>query len=127
MIFAVRTLVTAASLFVADYLLGGIHFEAPGYTGDPQTNYLIALTLAAIVLGVLNAFVRPVMQILAIPLIVLTLGFFILVINGMMLLATSVLSGVLGLGFHVTGFWAAFLGALVVSVVSLALSMMVKD
>ena len=115
--FTVRLLVNAAALWVATRIVPGVTFDG---------GWLPFLGVA-LVFGFVNAFVRPVMQLLAIPLIVLTLGFFILVINGMMLLATSVLSGVLGLGFHVIGFWAAFFGALVVSVVSLALSMMVRD
>jgi putative membrane protein len=79
------------------------------------------------VFGFVNAFVRPVLKILTFPLIILTLGIFALVVNGLMLWLTSRLSGALGLGFHVDGFWPAFWGAVVVSVVSTLLSMMVRD
>ena len=81
----------------------------------------------ACVFGIVNAFIRPVAKFLTFPLIILTLGIFALVVNGLMLLLTSSLSTALGLGFHVSGFWAAFWGALVVSLVSTILSMLVAD
>jgi putative membrane protein len=74
-----------------------------------------------------NAFVRPLMQILTFPLILVTLGLFLLVVNGLMLWLTSSLSASFGLGFHVNGFWPAFWGAIVVSVTSLLLSMLIRD
>ena len=81
----------------------------------------------ALVFGVVNAFLRPVAKILTFPLIIVTLGIFALVINGLMLWLTSSLSSALGLGFHVSGFWAAFWGALVVSIVSMILSMLAAE
>jgi putative membrane protein len=78
----------------------------------------------ALVFGVLNALVRPVLFVLTFPFLLLTLGLFTLVLNAFMLWLTSGLSEALGLGFHVRGFWAAFLGALVVSIVSFALSLL---
>lgn len=65
--FLVTTLVTAASLWVADYFLPGIFFEPPAYTADAQTNYWIALGLGAIVLGLLNAVVKPILFMLSLP------------------------------------------------------------
>jgi len=81
----------------------------------------------ALVFGFVNAFIRPVAKILTFPLIIVTLGIFSLVVNGLMLWLTSSLSAALGLGFHVSGFWAAFFGALIVSIVSTLLSMMVTE
>ena len=81
----------------------------------------------ALVFGVINAFIRPLAKILTFPLIIVTFGIFALVMNGLMLMLTSRLSGVLGFGFHVAGFWAAFWGALVVSIVSTILSIMMRD
>lgn len=81
----------------------------------------------ALVFGVVNAFVRPVAKVLTFPIVILTLGLFLLVINGFMLWLTSALSDALNLGFHVAGFMAAFLGALVVSIVSGLLSMMTAE
>ena len=74
-----------------------------------------------------NAFIRPVAKVLTFPIIIVTLGIFSLVINGLMLWLTSALSSTLDLGFHVRGFWSAFWGALVVSLVSTLLSLMVRS
>jgi putative membrane protein len=81
----------------------------------------------ALVFGVVNAFIRPVAKVLAFPIVVLTLGLFLLVINGFMLWLTSAVSDALRLGFHVQGFRAAFFGALVVSVVSGVLSLVTAE
>ncbi len=115
--FLIRLLVNAAALWVATRLVPGVSFD--GGT--------VPFLGVALVFGVLNAFVRPLMQILTFPLILVTLGFFLLVVNGLMLWLTSSLSASLGLGFHVAGFWAAFWGAIVVSVTSLLLSMLIRD
>jgi putative membrane protein len=115
--FLIRLLVNAAALWVATRLVPGVSFD--GGT--------VPFLGVALVFGVVNAFVRPLMQILTFPLILVTLGFFLLVVNGLMLWLTSSLSASLGLGFHVAGFWAAFWGALVVSVTSLLLSMLIRD
>jgi putative membrane protein len=115
--FLIRLLVNAAALYVATRLVPGVSFD--GGT--------LPFLGVALVFGVLNAFVRPLMQILTFPLILVTMGFFLLVVNGLMLWLTSSLSASLGLGFHVSGFWAAFWGAIVVSVTSLLLSMLIRD
>jgi putative membrane protein len=79
---------------------------------------MASLIGAALLLGILNAFIRPILLILSAPLILLTLGFFILVINGLMLLfVPNIVSG-----FHVDSFWSAFWGAIVISIVSWMLS-----
>jgi putative membrane protein len=119
--FLVRMIVTAASLGIADYLLEGILFDPPAYTGDAQTNYLLALGIAAIVLGILNAIVRPVLLLLSMPITCATLGLFVLVVNGLMLLILSWLP----LGFHVSDILAAIVGALIVGVVSFFLNKVV--
>ncbi len=115
--FLIRLLVNAAALWVATRLV-------PGVTFDGGTLPFLGV---ALVFGVVNAFIRPLMQVLTFPLILVTLGLFLLVVNGLMLWLTSSLSASLGLGFHVTGFWAAFWGAIVVSVTSLLLSMLIRD
>jgi putative membrane protein len=117
MSFLIRLIVNAAALWVATRLVSGVTF-----TGD-----WLPFLGVAIVFGFVNAFIRPFAKILAFPLIILTLGFFSFVVNGLMLWLTSRLSDALGLGFHVSGFWAAFWGALVVSIVSTVLSMMVSE
>jgi putative membrane protein len=115
--FLVRLLVNAAALWVATALVPGV-----AYTGGTLPFLAVAL-----VFGVVNATLRPIAKILTFPIIIVTLGIFALVINGLMLWLTSSLSEALGLGFHVRGFWPAFWGALVVSIVSTVLSMAIRD
>lgn len=120
--FLVTTLVTAASLWVADYFLPGIFFEPPAYTADAQTNYWIALGLGAIVLGLLNAVVKPILFMLSLPITCLTLGLFILVLNGLILVILSLIPFV---GFRVDGILSAIVGAAVVSLTSFLLNRVV--
>lgn len=110
-----RLLINAAALWVAIRLVPGVSF-----TGSWWLLFAVAL-----VFGVLNASVRPIMMLLTLPFFLITLGLFTFVLNGFMLWLTSALSGALGLGFHVNGFGAAFVGALVVSTVSFVLSITV--
>jgi putative membrane protein len=117
MAFIVRLLVNAAALWVATAVVPGVT-----YSGD-----WLPFLGVALVFGVVNAFIAPVAKILTFPLILLTLGLFSLVINGLMLWLTSRLSVELGLGFHVAGFWPAFWGALVVSLTSALLSRFVRE
>lgn len=101
--FVVRALIAALGLWVADGLITGLRFDSGAW-----------LVVAAVVLGVLNAVVRPLAVILTLPITVVTLGLFLLVLNaGMLALAAWLLPG-----FHVAGFWPAFFGALLVSLVS---------
>lgn len=120
--FLIRTTVTAASLWVADYVIPGIGFAPTDYTADAQTNYLIALALAAIVLGLLNALVRPVLVMLSLPITCMTLGLFIVVINGLMLVLLTLVPFT---GFQVDGFFSAIVGAAIVSLVSFVLNRVV--
>jgi putative membrane protein len=116
--FLVRLLINAAALWVAVKIIPGITYSSPDW---------IPFFVVALIFGVVNAFIRPVLKLLSLPLIILTLGLFALVVNGLMLLLTSSLSGALGLHFHVEGCWTAILGALVVSIVSALLSMFLAD
>jgi putative membrane protein len=117
MAFVIRLLVNAAALWVATAIVPGVT-----YSGGALPLFGVAL-----VFGIVNATLRPIAKILTFPIIILTLGIFALVINGLMLWLTSSLSDALGLGFHVRGFPPAFWGALVVSLVSMALSFAVRD
>jgi putative membrane protein len=117
MTFVTRLLVNAAALWVATRLVPGVTYDGGWFP----------FFGVALVFGAVNAFIRPVLKILTFPIIILTLGIFALVVNGFMLMLTSGLSRLLGLGFHVDGFWAAFWGAIVVSIVSTLLSMLAPD
>ncbi len=115
--FLIRWLINAAALWVAVQIVPGV-----AYRGD--WTYLL---LVALVFGLLNALLRPLLTVLTCPLLILTLGLFTFVINAIILLLTSAVARSLGVGFHVDGFWAAFWGALVVSIVSVLLSLFVRE
>jgi putative membrane protein len=115
--FVIRLLVNAAALWVATQLVSGV-----SYTGGP-----LPMLAVALVFGVMNAILKPIAMVLTFPILIVTLGLFTFVINGVMLWLTSSLSDALGLGFHVSGFWPAFWGALVVTIVSWMLSILIRD
>ena len=111
----IRLLINAAALLAAVWLIPGIHFEGG----------LGRLIGVAAVFGLVNALVRPVLTVLSCPLIVITLGLFTLVINALLLLLTGYLSQAWNLGFEVDGFLAAFLGGIVIGLVSTVLTLTV--
>lgn len=110
--FFIRWLLNAVALAVAASIVPGIHSDGVGAT-----------MIAALVLGILNAIVRPFLILLTLPINLLTLGLFTFVVNGIMLLMT----GSLVRGFTVDGLGAAILGALVLSLVSFLLNVFVSD
>ncbi len=113
----IRLLITAAALWVAVQLIPGIT-----YVGSP-----IGLIVVALVFGVVNALIRPLLLLMTCPLVLLTLGLFLLVLNGLLLWLTSAFAGALGIGFHVAGLLPAILGAIVVTIVSTLLTIFVGD
>jgi putative membrane protein len=115
--FLLRLLINAAALWVAVRIVPGLH-----YTGD-----FWPLLAVALIFGLLNAFIRPVLKLLTLPVIFLTLGLFALLINGFMLWLTGKLAGGFGIPFQVDGCLAAVLGAIVVSIVSAILSMILPE
>ena len=112
-----RILINSAALWVAVRFVPGL-----AYTGTP-----LMLLCVAIVFGVVNVVVKPIVTVLSIPAVLLTLGLFLLVINAFMLWLTGWLSTALGLGFQVQGVGAAFLGSIVVSLVAWALSIFLAE
>jgi len=115
--FLLRLLVNAAALWAAVAFVPGVT-----YSGGTLPFLGVAL-----VFGVVNTTLGTITKLLSLPIIILTLGLFVFVINGLMLWLTSSLSEALGLGFHVRGFWPALFGALVVSIVSTLLSFAIRD
>ncbi|MEU6361907.1 phage holin family protein [Streptomyces albidoflavus] len=120
--FLVKTLANAAALLVAVWLLNDITL-----TGDSTGNKAITLIVVALIFGLVNFLVKPVVKVLTFPLFVLTLGLITLVVNALMLMLTSWLAGQFDLSFHVDGFWTAVLGGLIISVVSWALNVALPD
>ncbi|GAA4868331.1 phage holin family protein [Serinicoccus chungangensis] len=110
------------ALWVASAIVSGIEFGGRGLS------QLLTILGVALVFGLVNAVVRPLVQLLSLPLIVLTLGLFLIIVNALMLLLTSWLSGVLGLSFTVDDlFWSAILGSIIISIVSLFVGMLLPD
>ncbi|MFE1783565.1 phage holin family protein [Streptomyces sp. NPDC059506] len=120
--FTFQTVANAVAIAVAAWLVGGIEL-----TGDGTWDTVLTLVLVALLFGLVNWLVKPVVSLLSLPLFILTLGLFTLVVNALMLWLTSWLSDQTGLTFHVDGFWAAFWGALIVSVVSWAVNVVLPD
>ncbi|KOU52461.1 MULTISPECIES: phage holin family protein [unclassified Streptomyces] len=120
--FVVKTIANAAALAVAIWLVKNITL-----TGDNTGKKALTLVLVALVFGVVNFVVKPVVKFLSFPLFILTLGLITLVINALMLLLTSWLADKLNLSFHVEGFWTAVVGALIISVVSWAMHVVLPD
>jgi putative membrane protein len=120
--FLVRVAVNAVAVGVACWLLADIWLR-----GGSDTERLLRLLLVAVVFGLVNAVVRPVVKLLSLPFIILTLGLLIFVINALMLMLTSWLSGQIGLGFHVDGFGTALVGALIITVVTWGLELVLPD
>lgn len=115
----VRWVIAGLGLFAAAYFV-------PGITVDNQEAWM-AFALMALILGLVNALIRPILSFLSCPLIILTLGLFLLIINGISFLIAARIAEAFGIGFHVDGYGAAFLGALVVSIVSFFLNLFVRD
>jgi putative membrane protein len=122
--FIIRTVAAAAALWVAMQFVDGIKVTAP----ENSAKYWGVLLLVALIFGIVNAIVKPIVKALGCAVIVLTLGLFLLVINAAMLLLTSWISDQADIPFHVANFYpAAFWGAVIVSVVSWLLGLFIPD
>ncbi len=115
--FLLRLVVTAVALWCAITLIPGLHYQ-----GGP-----LGLIGIALVFGIINALVRPILLLLTCPLVVLTLGLFLFVLNGILLWLTAVFASALGISFTIDGILAAILGGLVVGIVSMILNVFVRD
>lgn len=115
--FLIRWAINAIALYVAVRIVPGIRFSG-AWTG---------ILWLALIFGLLNALVRPLLKFLTCPLIILTLGLFSILINTALLLLTSAIGQSFGIGFTVDGFWQAVLGSLVISFVSVVMSLILRD
>jgi putative membrane protein len=111
-----QILVNAAALWVAVAIVPGLQ-----WSGEEWWKFL----LVAVVFSLVNSYLKPILRIVTIPISILTLGLFLLVLNALLLLLVSAISGELHLGFRVADFWAALLGSIVISIVGWILSMVV--
>ena len=120
--FVVKTIANAGALAVAVWVLDKITL-----TGSSTGKKIGTLIVVALLFGLVNFLVKPIVKVLTFPLFILTLGLITLVVNALMLLLTSWLAGKLNLSFHVEGFWTAVLGGLIISIVSWALHIVLPD
>ncbi|MFG2652655.1 phage holin family protein [Streptomyces sp. NPDC048436] len=120
--FVVKTIANAAALAVAVWLLDKITL-----TGDSTGKKALTLIVVALIFGLVNFLVKPIVKVLTFPLFILTLGLITLVVNALMLLLTSWLADKFDVSFHVEGLWTAILGGLIISIVSWALNVVLPD
>jgi putative membrane protein len=109
--FLIWVVVNALALAAAAWLLDGIDVA-----GGSTSEEAVTLILVALIFGVVNAIVEPIVKLFSIPFILLTLGLFLLVINALMLMLTDWISGLFDLGFTVDGFWTALLGGIIITI-----------
>jgi putative membrane protein len=118
----IRVAASAAALAVATAIVPGIELRA-----GSAVSKVLTLIAVALIFGVVNTVLKPVVKTVGCLFYVLTLGLVALVVNGLLLWLTSVVAGALSLPFHITGFWPAFFGAIVVGVVGWALNLLIRD
>ena len=116
--FLLRLLVNALALYAAVQIVPGVH---------PQSRHWYAYLWLALIFGVVNALLRPLLKLLTCPLIILTLGLFTLIINATLFALAGWIGVHFGVGFTVSGFWAALAGSIVTSVVAVMLGLLVPD
>jgi putative membrane protein len=122
MLFLIRTVVNAVALWVATVLIGGI-----SVSGSSALANTLTLLAVAVIFGLVNAVIKPLVKIFGCFFYIITLGLFALVANALLFLLTDWLAGLLGLPFNVSGFWAAFWGAIIVGVVSWAINLLIPE
>ncbi|MGC4894447.1 phage holin family protein [Micromonospora sp. DT31] len=120
--FLIRLAITAVALWIATLIVPGVEVS-----GRNTGSNVLTLIVVALVFGVVNAVLKPLIKVFGCVFYLLTLGLFALVVNALLFLLTDWIAGVLKVPFHVDGFWAAFWGAIVVAVVSWVISVVVPD
>ena len=115
--FILRWMINVVAIYVAILIVPGIDLQSG----------LVSVLWLALIFGLINAFVRPLLKLLTCPLILLTLGLFTLLINTFLFWLTSQVGQAFGIDMVITGFWPAFLGGLVISVVSVVMSLILRD
>ncbi|GAB3050906.1 phage holin family protein [Monashia sp. NPDC004114] len=122
--FAIQTVINAVAIWVAAWAIPGITLGDGSSTGDT----IKTLIIVALIFGLVNAIIKPIIKLLSLPLIILTLGLFVFIVNALMLELTSWLASIWDLSFHVDHFfWDAILGALIITFVELLLSFVKRD
>lgn len=120
-----RLVITAFAIWLASVWVDKIEIVSPEEQGTGAK--IVVLLAVAVVFTVVNAFVKPLVKLLSLPLVVLTLGLFLLVINALMLWLTAWITEATDYGLRIDGFWAAFIGAIIITVVNWVLGILVPD
>jgi len=123
--FLIRVAVNGVALWVASLVISGIHL---GEGSQSTSSKVLTTVLVALVFGVINAFIKPIVKLFSLPFIVLTLGLFTFIVNAFMLQITEWIADALDLAFSIDEFfWDAVLGAIVITVVSWVLNLVLPD
>ncbi|HSU74149.1 MAG TPA: phage holin family protein [Terrabacter sp.] len=121
--FALQTVINAVALWVAAWAIPGITFG-----GGSTAKVIESVVIVALIFGIVNFFIKPILKLITLPLIILTLGLFVFIVNALMLQLTSWLAGKFDLAFHVEHFfWDAVFGGLIITFVSMLLSFIKTD
>jgi putative membrane protein len=121
--FALQTVINAVALWVATWAIPGITFG-----GGSTAKVIESVVIVALIFGIVNFFIKPILKLITLPLIILTLGLFVFIVNALMLQLTSWLAGKFDLAFHVEHFfWDAVFGGLIITFVSMLLSFIKTD
>jgi putative membrane protein len=120
--FLITWLISAFALWVTTKLVSGIDV-----TGSSTTKNLLTLLAVALIFGLVNAILKPIIKVVGCVFYLLTLGLIALVVNALLFLLTDWIAGLLDLPFNVNGFWPAFWGAIVMSIVTWAISLVIPD
>jgi putative membrane protein len=123
----IRVIVVAVALWVAALIVGGIRVGTEVSPTSTTASTIGTLVVVAIIFGLVNAFLKPIIKVIGCPLYVLTLGLIGFVVNALLLWLVGWIAGNLSLPFAVDGFWAAFWGAIIISVVSFVLHLVIPD
>ena len=118
----IRVIINAVAIWLTSLLLDS-HFEVVG--GEGTGGRIVVFVVVALIFGLINAFVKPIVRLLSLPLYILTLGLFTLVVNGLMIMLTAWITKSADWGLQVNGFWWAVLAALLISVFSTLISVIV--
>lgn len=126
MTLILRLLINGVAIWLASEWVSNIYITGPE-DSNSTTSKLIVIAVIAVIFTIVNALVKPLVQLLSLPLVVVTLGLFLLLINALMLWLTAVISQVTDYQLHVDGFWAAVFGSIIISLVNWVLGILVPD
>ncbi|GAB2730471.1 phage holin family protein [Nocardia thraciensis] len=125
MVLLLRLIINAVAIWLAAAWVGDIELVSPDDQGTGAK--IVVVLVVAVIFGLINALVKPIVKLLSLPLVIVTLGLFLLVINALMLWLTAKITETTDYGLRVHGFWAAVLGAIIITLVNWVLGILVPD